>query len=151
MSPKTASQIPFRGIGLEIHFAHLPITEGDLPEDCVGSSPAQSAHGLSCYCLCSLRSTVPWESTFALVHCGKPWEKDNSQSVRMKGLEATFTSFLVYVIFCKNIWNLKQVRSVLALNYVRTNIQFKRIAGFILIAEKPGDICSLFWLSIYDL
>jgi hypothetical protein len=73
------------------------------------------------------------------------------KSVRIEQLEATLPSFLVYVILCKNIGKPKQVRSVLALNYVRINIQFKRIAGFILIAEKPGGMHSLFWLSIYDL
>lgn len=96
-----------------------------------------------------------WQSREkAHLHCstgGSPRRRTFPKSVPIEQLQATRTRFLVYVILCKNIGNLQQVRNVSTLNYVRTSIQVYRIAGFILIAEKPTDTCSLFCLSIDDL
>lgn len=151
MSPRRLLQFLLEELE-PIYFAHLPITERDLPEDFIGNTVLPKALAVQ-----PAFASPPWEQPSrekARSRCsavGNTTRRTFPKSVRIEQLEARLTSFLVYVILCKNIGNPKQVRKVLVLNYVRTKIQFKRITGFILIAEKPGHMCSLFWLSIYDL
>lgn len=145
MGPKPASAIPFRGIGTEVYFARLPITQGHLPEEFIG------------------RVLRPEALTVHPAFSSAPWERRSREKARSQGpavgntRRRTFSqicvhgatgsngsqSSLVYVLLCKNTANPQRVRSVLAPSYVRTNIQVKRRAGFLLIAEKPGSVRSI--------
>lgn len=102
MSLKTASSIPFRGIGTEISFAHVPIAEGDLPEEFIG-------RGLLPKVLAVHRalSSPLWEwqsREKARLHCcavGNARRRNCPKSVRIEPLGQHSQAFLLVVFSVK--------------------------------------------------
>ena len=75
-----ASSMSFRGIVMEILLCSSSYHRGWSPWRFYWQPhPAKSIHCPHGSCLSSQRTTVPWESTFTELLCGKHQEEDSSQ------------------------------------------------------------------------
>lgn len=128
-SPKSASYVPFRGIGPENYFAHLPITgagdvEGDLPTEFAGR--AATAHTVfpllpkDSPVRKHVRTALLWEPAGGLV----PNLGELSNGKQRSGA-SLFMFFSV-----KTLATSTESESLLALNGTGSNMPFPSIVGF---------------------